>query len=99
MKFPMKRKLIIAGIVIGAILALGPMWASLGIATVTMRAAFEMRHTSGATNGRELFAKIRSAAWMRTLGWCVCPLGFGLCIFSVVKLQANYHEPPPLPPK
>jgi biopolymer transport protein ExbB/TolQ len=93
----MKRKLTIAGIVIGAILALGPLWGM--IATVFgMQRAFASLAGSGVADPRALSSSIGTVLLFQSLSFIVCPVGIALCIFSIIMLQAMSRQPPPLPP-
>jgi MotA/TolQ/ExbB proton channel family len=93
----MKRKFAIAGIVLGAILALGPLWGMVG-------AAFGMDHTftvlgeSGVSDPRALSSSISAILFVETLALVACPVGIALCIFSIVQLRANPSHPPALTP-
>lgn len=90
----MKRKLLIVGIVIGAILAIGPFLGMMG-ATFSM---FTALHNSGISDPRALSARIGMVRFFRHLGWVVCPVGLGLLILCIIKLQTLRRQPPPLPP-
>jgi len=93
----MKRKLIIAGIVIGAILALGPFWG--GLATLFgMHRAFDSLAGSGIGDPRALSSSISVILFFQFAGFIACPIGIALCIFSIIKLSALHRNPPPLPP-
>ena len=92
----MKRILLIAGIVIGAIIALGPVWGTLGVAW-GMQRAFDALQKSGISDPRVLSSKIGTVLLIQTLGLVACPVGLALCIFCIIKFQAIYRRPPPLP--
>jgi biopolymer transport protein ExbB/TolQ len=93
----MKRQLTIAGIVVGAILALGPLWGMLGTA-FGMQRAFATLAGQGIGDPRALSSSIGAVLLFQAIGFIVCPFGIALCIFSVIKLNALHRNPPPLPP-
>ena len=91
----MKRKLVIAGTVIGAILALGPLWGTVG-ATVAIRRSFTiLARTSAGVPSAASWSS--SAANYFEIGLIACPVGLALLIICIFKLQALYRRPPPLP--
>jgi len=93
----MKRKLTITGIVIGAILALGPFWGM--IATVFgMQRAFETLGGPGISDPRELSSNIHAVLLIPVLSFIACPVGLGVLIFCIIKLQTLRRQPPPFPP-
>jgi biopolymer transport protein ExbB/TolQ len=93
----MKRKLTIAGIVIGAILALGPMWGM--IATVfAMQRVFASFGEAGYTDPHAISSPIAAALSYQTFGLIACPIGIALCVFSILKFVAMGRQPPPVPP-
>jgi len=92
----MKRKLIIAGIAIGAILALGPVWGSIG-AFWGARRASALLNQPGISDYPAFDSTIGAVLLIVRLGLIACPIGLALCIFSIFKFQAIHRRPPPLP--
>ena len=86
----MKRKLMIAGIVIGAILAIGPFVGMMGATFSMFSATF--------SDPRALSSHLGTVRFFQRLGLFVCPLGLGLLIVCTIKLQTLRRQPPPLPP-
>ena len=80
----------IAGIVIGAILAIGPFLGMMGATFSMFSATF--------SDPRALSSHIGTVRFFQHLGLFVCPVGLGLLIFSIIKLQTLRGQPPPLPP-
>jgi len=92
-----KRKLSIAGIVIGAILALGPLWGTIG-AAFAMQRALTVLGGSGIADPRALSSAIGATLFLQIFGLVGWPFGIVLCIFSIIMLLAIQRQPPPLPP-
>jgi len=90
----MKRKLLIAGIISGVILALAPFLGMMG-ATFS---AFHDLGKSSISDPLVLSSNMGAAVFFRKIGLVVCPVGLGLFIFCIRKLHAMRHQPPPLPP-
>jgi hypothetical protein len=93
----MKRKLMIAGIVIGSILALGPVWGMIAV-FFGMQHAFDVLGASGISDPRELSSSIGLVLFFQIFSFLMCPVGIALIIFCVIKLQAMRRQPPPLSP-
>jgi hypothetical protein len=91
---PMKRQLLIAGIIVGVILALAPFLGMVG----AMFSAFHDLSKSGIPDHLALSSNMRTAVFFRKIGLVACPVGLGLFIFCIRKLHALRHQPPPLPP-
>ena len=92
----MKRRFLIAGIVIGAIFALAPVWSALGVAW-GMQRAFAVLNQPAISDPRVLSSKIGTVLLIQTLGLIAWPVGLALCIFCIIKFQAISRRPPPLP--
>ena len=92
----MTRKLTITGIAIGALLALGPVWGTIGTALAIQR-SFTVLARSGDGNSSAAFWSARAVSYFQ-IGLVACPIGIALCIFSILKLEAIYRQPPSLPP-
>jgi hypothetical protein len=93
----MKQKLSIAGIVIGAILALGPLWGMVG-AAFGMQRALDVLGESGIADPRALSSAIGVTLFLQIFGLVAWPFGIVLCIVSIIMLLALQRRPPPLPP-
>jgi hypothetical protein len=93
----MKRNLLITGIVIGAILAMAPIW-GMAVVAFCMNSAMDVLGQSGISDPGALSSRIGTIFIVQTLGLIACPVGLAVCIFSVFKLQAIGRRPPPLPP-
>ena len=90
----MKRKLLIAGIVVGVIVAVVPFLGMMG-ATFSL---FRDIGQSKISDPSALSSSIGMARFFQTLGLVACPVGLGLFFFCIVKLNALRKQPPPLPP-
>jgi hypothetical protein len=91
-----KRKLSIAGIVIGAVLALAPVWGIIGT-VLAIRRSMIVVDRSGGGNSVGVFWSA-SAVLLIKIGLMMWPVGIALCIFSIIKLRASHRLPPSLPP-
>ena len=92
----MKRKITVTGIVIGAILALGPVWGLLAT-VVGMQRAFSVLAGSGISDPLALSSSSGAVLSFQYIGFMMCPVGIALCIFCTIRLQALSRQPPPLP--
>ena len=93
----MKRGLLIAGIVAGILLMLGPLWGMLGT-TFGMTRAFTVLGQSGVVDPSDLSASISRVLISSVAGFVACPIGIVLLIVCIVQLQKTGRVPPPLPP-
>jgi hypothetical protein len=92
----MKRKLVIAGIVIGTVLALGPLWGTVATTAAIRRSFTVLARTSSGDPSAVAWSS--SAASYFKIGLMACPVGLGLLIFCIIKLQKLRRQSPPLPP-
>src|SRR5258708_27277219 len=74
---PMKKSLLIAGIVVGSLLALGPLWGMLGT-ILGMNHAFDTLAGNGIRDPRALSAAIGQTLMATALGLVACPVGVRL---------------------
>jgi hypothetical protein len=91
----MKRKLTVAGIVIGAVLTLGPLWGMIGTILAIQRSYTVLARSADGYPSAVLWRA--SAANYLRVGLIVCPFGIALFIFSINKLLALRRRLPPLP--
>lgn len=92
------KRLSIAGIVIGALLALSPIWGAL-LTSVSMMRAFDTLGKSGVADPRQLSLEIGNSLMATAAGLFICPLGLIVLAVSIVFLvRAMRGTPPPLPP-
>jgi hypothetical protein len=94
----MKRKIPIAGIVIGAILILGPLCGFIAI-FFGLQSAFSTPGESGIELPHALDSTIGAVLAFQHIGFITCPVGIALCIICVIILQALHRQPPSLPPR
>ena len=89
----MKRKLAIAGIIIGAILALGPLWGGI--------VAFFTASRANTSDPQGFESSVDVAVFLVTFGQYASPFGLALCAVSIFMLARFYRQPPalPLPPQ
>lgn len=92
----MKRKFLVAGIVVGAILALGPLWGAIATA-VGMMGAFKTLAGEGISDPKALSDQIGIQLMSASLGLLACPIGILLLVLCIVGLALD-KKPPPLPP-
>jgi len=85
----MKRKLAIAGIIIGAILALGPLWGGI--------VAFFTASRANTSDPQGFESSVDVAVCLVTFGQYASPFGIALCAFSIFKFAWFYRQPPALP--
>ena len=93
----MKRGLLIAGIVAGFLLTLGPLWGMLGTVFGILR-AFTALGQSGIGDPSVLSANVGEALIATAIGLVACPVGIVLFVVSVIQLDKANRVPPPLPP-
>jgi hypothetical protein len=89
----MKRKFAIAGIVIGALLTLGPLWGFLGT-MFAMNSAFSGLAGKGISDPHALSSTIGGVLFFQMFGIIACPIGITLCIICVFQIS---RTPPPVP--
>jgi biopolymer transport protein ExbB/TolQ len=94
---PMKRKLLITGIVIGVILMLGPLWGLLAT-VIGMMGAFKILGSDGVNDPNALSHHIGMQLMGTTLGLVACPIGIVLFAACIAGLVLDKRPPPPLPP-
>jgi len=94
----MKRPLLIAGIVVGTLLALGPFWGMLGTMLGMMR-AFTILGNDGISDPRALSGAIGHVLVSTAAGMVACPIGIVLLAVCIVLLVQSKKQlpPPPLP--
>jgi biopolymer transport protein ExbB/TolQ len=92
------KRLSIVGIVIGALLALGPLWGFL-LTGVSMMRAFDTLGKSGVADPKQLSLEIGNSLMATAAGLFIFPLGLVVLTVSIVFLvRAMRRTPPPLPP-
>jgi len=92
-----KKSLLILGIVVGSILALGPLWSMLG-SMVGMSRAFDVLGSAGISDPRVLSSRIGEVLLATAAGFVACPIGVVLLVLCIVFLNKhNRAQPPPLP--
>jgi biopolymer transport protein ExbB/TolQ len=91
-----KRSLVISGLVIGSILALGPVWGLLGT-VFGMSRAFRQLAGSGISDPRVLSASVGEALNLTMAGLLACPIGLALIVVCAIALSRLQKAPPPLP--
>lgn len=92
-----KRRLLIAGMVIGSLLTLAPLFGLLG-AVFGMTRAFKTLGQSGIADPQALSDGIGTSLLSTAAGLFVCPVGVVVLTLSLVfffRLRAS--SPPPLP--
>ncbi|HEY3897761.1 MAG TPA: MotA/TolQ/ExbB proton channel family protein [Chthoniobacter sp.] len=95
----MKKSLLVSGIVVGSILALGPVWGAIGSALGMMR-AFHTLGSANVSDPRALSADIGQTLMALTFGLIACPVGIALLAICIVFLvQSKKQALPPLPPQ
>lgn len=91
------KMLPIAGIVIGGILSLSPMFGLLGT-VIGMNHAFAVLGASGVSDPRKLSDSIGHVLMFTASGLFIFPLGILILVVSIIFLvKAPRPEPPPLP--
>jgi len=94
-----KRRWLIAGIVVGALLTFSPLVGVLGT-IFGMNRAFHTLGQSGIANPQELSESIGTTLLFTASGVFLFPLGLVLLAFSLVFfLRLRAASPPPLPPR
>jgi len=94
-----KRRILIAGIGVGSLLTLSPVFGLLGT-VFGMTRAFRTLGSSGIADPQTLSASIGTTLISTAVGLFLCPLGIVLlsvCIIFLIRLRAS--TPPPLPPQ
>jgi hypothetical protein len=94
---PLKRKLLVAGIVIGGLLTMGPVVGML-VTVFGMQRAFDELGQKGVKDPGQLSAEIGSVLSATFAGLVALPIGMlltGFCIFFLIRQR---RLPPPLPP-
>ena len=95
----MKKFLLVSGIVVGSILALGPLWGAIGTALGMMH-AFQTLGSAGVADPRALSGDIGQVLTATTFGLVACPVGIvllAICIVFLVQSKKRVPPPPPLP--
>jgi biopolymer transport protein ExbB len=93
-----KRRLLIAGIVIGSLLTLSPFWGLLGTVVAMIR-SFGTLSESGIADPQALSSSIGSALYSMATGFFLFPVGVILLTLSLVFFfRLRTLSPPPLPP-
>ena len=93
----MKRGWLIAGIVAGIVLMLGPFWGLFGTVFGMMR-AFAILGKSGIGDPSTLSAGIGEVLISTVIGLVACPIGIVLLVACIIQLDRTRRVPPPLPP-
>ena len=79
-------------IVIGSLLALGPLWGLLGTAIGMIR-AFRTLNAAGTADPEQLAAGVRVALGSTVAGFIASPIGLALLIGGIIWLvRINRHE-------
>jgi len=94
----MRRSLLICGIVIGSLLALGPLWGMLGTAFGMMHAFQALGSGPGISDPKAMSGAIGVTLLATAGGFVACPIGILLLVICIVLLINTPKEPPPLPP-
>ena len=92
----MKRGWLIAGIVAGVVLMLGPLWGMLGT-VFGMARAFTVLGQSGVADPSQVSASVSGVLISSVAGFVACPIGIVLMIVCIVQLDKAKRLPPPLP--
>jgi len=95
LKMKRKTKLII-WLVVGIILALGPIWGMVGT-VVGMVMAFGHIQQGGTAEPEVLANDMGIALITTAAGWIVCPIGIVIIIVSAIKLGKSKTEPGGIP--
>jgi len=91
------RKLSIAGIVCGALLALGPVW-GIALTVLSMFHAFQTLGQAGVSDPGNLAQNLGNGLMATTIGMVLCPVGFLIVAVSIYFLTRKcVATPPPLP--
>ena len=88
------KRLSITGIVVGAMLALGPLWGSF-LTGLTMARAFNSLGKAGISDPRQVSLEIGNSLMAAGLGLLICPIGICLLIISIVALVRSKRQAPP----
>jgi biopolymer transport protein ExbB/TolQ len=95
----MKKFFLVAGVVVGSILVLGPVWGAIGTALGMMH-AFKTLGSDGISDPHALSADIGVVMETTTFGLIACPVGvvlLAICIVFLVQSKKRVTPPPPLP--
>jgi biopolymer transport protein ExbB/TolQ len=92
----MKKSLLITGVVVGILLALGPLWGMLGT-ILGMNHAFDTLAGNGVSDPQALSGAIGQTLMATMLGLVACPVGVVLLAICIVFLVRLNKQPPPLP--
>ena len=85
------------GIIIGVVLALGPVFGFLGTAFGMFR-AYGTLGDSGISDQQALSHGVSLALYSTAIGLVLCPIGVTILIVSLVlRTRAHRANPPPLP--
>jgi biopolymer transport protein ExbB/TolQ len=91
------RRLSIAGIVCGALLALGPVW-GIALTVLSMFHAFQTLGQAGVSDPRHLAQILGNSLMATTIGLVLCPVGLVVLAVSICFLtRKSVPTPPPLP--
>jgi len=94
---PMRRKLLITGMIVGGLLFLGPVFGYLGT-IFNMMGAFKDFSDSGINDPRALSAHIGNTLLATALGVIACPIGLLLLVPCIVLFVKDKKQlPPPIP--
>ena len=93
----MKRAFLIAGIFIGIILMLGPLWGLLGT-VIGMREAFISLGQQGIGDPSHVSKSIGGVLVSSVAGLVACPIGVVLLVVCIFQFEKARRCPPPLPP-
>jgi len=91
------KKIAFYGIIVGALLALGPVW-SIGITALSMIRAFQALGQTGVSDPRHLALDVGNSLMVTSFGFVLCPFGLvllGISIFFFTRKAIS--TPPPLP--
>ena len=92
----MKRGLLVAGIVIGCLLTLGPLWGLIGT-VLGMMNAFTTLGKQGVSDPAALSASVGEVLVSTAVGIFVAPIGAIILAVCIVVLVRSQQKPPALP--
>jgi hypothetical protein len=86
------RPIWILGLLLGIILALGPLW-SAALSTLFMTRAFDSLNSNGITDPQHLANEIGHTLVFTGLGVLACPIGIVIAIVSFILLLRSWQSP------
>jgi biopolymer transport protein ExbB/TolQ len=89
----MKRKTrLIAWLVAGVVLAMGPLWGLIGT-VVAMLLAFGRIYEGDEPQAEALAGDVSLAIYTSAVGWIVCPVGLVIVIVAALRLSRLNRAP------